>query len=494
MSESRSRAISKIRGYRQDIVSFVQKEFGTEPDLWQIRALRGFADKDVKIFRMSLQACAGPGKSAVLAWCGWWFMITQGEKGSHPKAAAISVTQDNLKDNLWAEMSKWQQRSPMLTNTFTWTQTKIFAKDFPETWFMRARSFSRTANAEEQGRTLSGLHSKYVLFLIDESGDIPATVLKSADQALSTADKVFGRILQAGNPTSHDGMLYAAQSNLADQWTVIRITGDPDDPERSPRIDIDWARKQIETYGRDDPWVMSYILGRFPETSINTLLSVDEIEDAMERHLHEPEYNWSQKRLGVDVARFGLDSTIIFPRQGLRAFNYVEMRKARSTDIAARVMKAKISWGSELELVDGTGGYGSGVVDALIQTGQAPIEVQFAGKATDPRYYNKRAEMWFNMADWVKRGGVLPRCPILKKELAAPTYSFKNGKFILESKDQIKERLGFSPDRADGLGLTFALDDMPAADSAMSLLNNYHKVDTDFDPLAKINNDFDPIG
>lgn len=482
MTDERLRAIQKIRGYRNDIISFVRKEFGVEPDLWQKKALLGFASKDHKIFRLSLQACAGPGKSAVLAWCGWWFLLTQSEKGVHPKAAAISITQDNLKDNLWAELSKWQQISPMLTNIFTWTQTKIFAKDHPETWFMRARSFSKTANAEEQGRTLSGLHSKYVLFLIDESGDIPATVLKSADQALSTADKVFGRILQAGNPTSHDGMLYAAQSHLADQWNVIRITGDPDDPERSPRIDIEWAKTQIEKYGRDDPWVMSYILGRFPESSINTLLSVDEVEDAMARGLRPEDYDHAQKRLGVDVARFGLDSTIIFPRQGLRAFPCVEMRNARAFEIAARVMQAKAKWGSEIELVDGTGGYGGGVVDAMIQSGEAPIEVQFSGKATDPRYYNKRAEMWFQMAEWVKRGGALPQDSSLKKELVAPTYSFKNGKFILESKDQIKERLGFSPDRADALGLTFAMPDMPSSESPLSLIQN-KKVDADFDPL-----------
>lgn len=495
MTDERLRAIRKIRGYGQDIISFVNKEFGVEPDIWQVKALRSFASKDHKIFRLSLQACAGPGKSAVLAWCGWWFLLTQSETGVHPKAAAISITQDNLKDNLWAEMSKWQQVSPMLTNLFTWTKSRIFAKDHPSTWFMGARSFSKTANAEEQGRTLSGLHSKFVLFLIDESGDIPATVLKSADQALSTADKKFGRILQAGNPTSHDGMLYAAQSTLADQWSVIRITGDPDDPERSPRIDIEWARKQIETYGRDDPWVMSYILGRFPESSINTLLSVDEVEDSIHRQLFEEQYAHSQKRLGIDVARFGLDSTIIFPRQGLRAFNYVEMRKARSTDIAARAMQAKVKWGSELEFVDGTGGYGSGVVDSMIQSGQAPYEVQFAGKAIDPRYYNKRAEMWFTMAEWVKRGGVLPNCTTLKKELVAPTYSFKNGKFILESKDQIKERLGFSPDRADGLALTFAIPDMPAANSPMAMYaQNQNKVDVDFDPLAKMNSDFDPLG
>lgn len=484
MEDKKKQAINKIRYYRENPVGFVREEFKAEPDLWQAKALKAFANKENKIFRLSLQACAGPGKSALLAWCGWWFLLTQGEIGNHPKGACISVTQDNLKDNLWAEMSKWQQVSPVCSALFTWTKTRIYSNDHQKTWFLSARSFSRSANSEEQGRVLSGVHSKYVLFLIDESGDIPETVLKAVEQAFSTADKVFGRVIQAGNPTSQDGMLYAASTSLAGKWDVIRITGDPDDPDRSPRIDIDWAKSQIEQYGKNDPWVMSYILGQFPDSNINNLLSVNEVDKSMNSHLSDDKFDFAQKRLGVDVARFGYDSTIIFPRQGLRAYPYVEMRNARSNEIAARVAMARAKWGSEVELVDGTGGYGSGVVDSLIQSGLNPQEIHFSGKAFDSRYYNKRAEMWFMLAEWVKRGGVLPNCPHLKKELCAPVYSFRNGKFILESKDQIKARLGFSPDRADALALTFALPDMPKTDSIIAKFQETTP-NCDFDPLHR---------
>ena len=475
-------AIAKVKRYKQDIISFIKEQFQVTPDIWQEKALLDFASNKRVIFRLSLQACAGPGKSSVLAWCGWWFLCTKGEKGSHPKGAAISVTHDNLKDNLWSEMSKWQQRSPLCSKLFTWTKQRIFSKDHPETWFLSARSFSRSSNSDEQGRVLSGVHSKYVLFLIDESGDIPVTVLKSVEQAFSTEDKRFGRVVQAGNPTSTDGMLYAAQGSLADQWSVVRITGDPDDPERSPRIDKKWAKQQIDTYGRDDPWVMSYILGLFPNSSINTLLSVAEVDRAMNDHLRPEQYNHSQKRIGVDVARFGYDSTVIFPRQGLRALNYIEMRDARSNEIGARVALARKRWGSEIEFIDGTGGFGSGVVDSLIQSGLSPHEIHFASKANDSRYYNKRAEIWMEMAEWVKRGGVLPKCPKLKKELTTPTYSFKNGKFILESKDQISARLAFSPDHADALALTFSLPEQAAENSLFKLLQE-PAFKHDYDPL-----------
>lgn len=473
--------------WQSDPLKFVRDNFQIEPDLWQQDALLAYSNKSDKILRLALSACAGPGKSACLSWIAWHFLSTQGERGNHPKGAAIAVTQDNLKDNLWAELAKWQNLSPFLTSTFTWTKQRIFANDHPETWFLSARSFAKTANAEEQGRTLSGIHSKYVLFLIDESGDIPTTVLKAADQALSTADKEFGRIIQAGNPTSHDGMLYAAQTLLADQWHVIRITGDPDDPKRSPRIDIEWAAKQIETYGRDDPWVKSYILGEFPDSNINSLLSVEDVDKAMNRTVPVDSIKYAQKRLGVDVARFGSDDTTLVPRQGLVMFKPVVMRGMRSHDIAARVMQAKSKWGSELEFIDGTGGFGGGVVDSLLQAGQTPHEIHFSGKAIDSRYFNRRSEMWFKMAEWVKRGGCLYKDARLKKELTAPTYSFKNGKFILESKDQIKARLGFSTDLSDGLALTFSLDEMPSRNDPIAMMRKVSEkssLKTDWDPFA----------
>jgi phage terminase large subunit len=450
----------KIKTWRKNPCQYVLDHFQVTPDKWQEQALNAFASGDESTLRISLTACAGPGKSAALAWMGWNFLSCYGDRGEHPKGAAVSITATNLKDNLWAELSKWQSRSEFLMRTFKWTQERIFAVDHASTWFLSARSFSKSANAEEQGRTLSGVHSKYVLFLIDESGDIPITVGKAAEQALSTSPR-FGKIVQAGNPTSKDGMLYAASTSLRHLWYVIRITGDPDDPNRSPRIGLEWAKEQIRTYGRENPWVMAFILGLFPPGSLNTLLSIEDVEAAMSRTPHDDSYTLSQKRLGVDVARFGLDETILFPRQGLLAFKPADMRGARSHEIAARIAMAEMKWGHEVEFVDDTGGYGSGVIDARIQGGASPIGINAAGKADDPRYLNKRAETWFRMAEWVKRGGCLVRDPQLIRELTVPTYWFQNGKFQLEPKDLIKEKLGQSPDRADALCLTFAWVEMP---------------------------------
>lgn len=494
-----------LRRWREGrgILQFVQDNFGVTPDYWQEEALLAFASGRSEDRRIALKACAGPGKTAVLAWCGWWFLGTQGDTLEHPKGACVSETKENLKDNLWAEFAKWQSASPYLSSQFTWTANRIFANDHPETWFLSARAWPKSANAEQQGKTLSGIHSKYVLFLVDESGAIPTTVLRAAEQGMTNT--VFGKILQAGNPISLEGMLYAAANQLRHLWHVITITGDPDDPRawvNVPRVanvlpgtqsPADWAREQIQTYGRDNPWVMAYILGQFPPASINALIGIEDVEAAMALHVRPEEYEFSQKRLGVDVARFGDDRSVIFPRQGIAVFKPTVMRHQRTTEIAARVANGIVRWGAEQVFVDDTGHWGHGVIDNLLAAGYPALGIQFHAPALDPRYANRRAEMWVAMTDAIKAGIALPKIEELVGELTTPTYTFVKGKFLLEEKDLVKKRLGRSPDLADALALTYAMADMPA-----SMMHKFGKRDNaarDFDPYAtpgKAEHDFDP--
>ena len=96
--------------------------------------------------------------------------------------------------------------------------------------------------------------------------------------------------------------------------------------------------------------------------------------------------------------------------------------------------------------------------------------------------------MWFRMAEWIKRGGAIPYDEDLLKELVAPEYYFKNSKIILQSKEEIKDSLGFSPDRADALALTFADVDMPTMSGEFGILYRNEsqasqKAASDYDPL-----------
>lgn len=452
-------AAAKLAEWRRDPISFVRENFHVEPDAWQSRVLRAFATDN----RIAMTACKGPGKTAVDAWLIWNFLSTR----PHANVACTSISGDNLQDGLWKELAKWQAKSPFLLEAFEWQKTRIVSREAPATWWASARSWAKSASPEQQANTLAGLHADYMMFVIDEAGGVPSAVGATAEAALSTG--IESKYILSGNPTHTEGPLYAAATSQRHLWNVINITGDPDDPMRSPRVSIEWARQQIEMFGRDNPWVLVNVFGLFPPSSINSLLGPDEVRKAMGNHAREDQYSWSQKRLGIDCARFGDDRTVIFPRQGLVSFTPTVMRGARGTEIASKVMYIKKEWQSEVEFLDDTGGWGQSTIDTLLAAGHSPIGVQFHSTQTnDPRYKNRRAEMWMEMAEWVKRGGCLPNVTDLVAELTIPTYTYIEGKFTIEKKDQVKERLGRSPDLADALALTFAMPEMPAGHTQLA--------------------------
>jgi hypothetical protein len=472
--------------------AFVRECFGVTPDAWQDHALHLVAKPETR--RLALKACKGPGKTALLAWVILWFLSTRYQA----KVGCTSITEGNIDSNLWPELAKWMGRSSFLSSAFIWTRTTVARRASPENWFAVKRTWPKSGDAQQQADALAGLHADHIMFVLDESGGIPQAVMVTAEAVLSTAGSE-AKVIQAGNPTHTTGPLYRACTTDRHLWQVIQITGDPDDPLRSPRIALDWAREQIASYGRDNPWVQVNVLGAFPAASINALLGVEEVEAAMKRHLRTDQFDWAQKRLGVDVARFGDDRTVIFPRQGLASFRPIVMRNARTTDIAAKVMLCKRRWGSELEIIDDTGHWGHGVIDNLLAAGIPVLGINYAGKALNPRYRNRRAEMWIQGAEAIRHGAALPPIPEMVAELTEPTYTFLNGVFVLEEKDQVKERLQRSPDLADAYMQTYAFPDMPG--DVMERLKRTTATSHDFDPYgapaalgeARVAVEFDPF-
>jgi len=465
----------------------VRELFGVEPDPWQAEVLDAFPHKQ----RIALLASKGPGKSALLAWLGWNFLLTR----PHPKVAATSVTGDNLSDGLWTEMAKWQNKSALLQATFTWTKTRIFANDHPETWWMSARTWPQSGDKDKQAETLAGLHADYILFLVDESGSIPEVVLVAAEAALATG--IEAHIVQAGNPNALEGALYNAHRHR-DLWHVVEINGDPDDPKRSPRVSIDWAREQIKQYGRDSPWVIVNVLGRFPPSSLNALIGLDEVEASMARVYTEYDIGVAAMVLGVDVALYGDDSSVIFPRRGIQAFQYVKHRNINSTQGAGVVARLWDSMNADGVFIDNTGGFGAGWIDQLRLLGKTPVGIGFAQRAHEPsRYANKRAEMYFDAVNWIKQGGALPKSRELTEALTRTTYTFAKGQLLLEPKSDVKLKLGYSPDEADAFVLTFSEPVSPA-----SRRSTQRVAEAEYDPFRSLDravrdsykHEYDPFG
>ncbi len=382
-------------------------------------------------------------------------------------------------------MAKWREKSPFIKETFVWQKERIFNKDYPETWWMAARQWSKSADPNTLGNTLAGLHADYIMFILDEAGGIPEAIMAAADAALSSC--IEGHIVQAGNPTHLEGPLYRACTRDRALWHVVEITSDPDDPNRSPRVKVDWAREQIEKYGRDNPWVLVNVFGRFPPASLNALIGPDELEAAVKRRYKEIDFHRHPRILGVDVARFGDDSSIIFPRQGLQAFEPLQYRSVDGTQGAEIVQRKWNDWDADGCFIDNTGGFGASWIDNLVRVGKSPIGIHFSQTSSDKQYYNKRAEMAFKCVEWIKAGGAIPDCRELIQALSQTSYTFKGEQLLIEPKDDIKAKLGFSPDHMDALILTFAMPIEKQEREFFGINMNHNRHQYEYNPFSKEN-------
>ena len=166
--------------------------------------------------------------------------------------------------------------------------------------------------------------------------------------------------------------------------------------------------------------------------------------------------------LGVDVARGGKDKSYIIDRQGRCAGRHVNMALDSDDlmEVAGQVALQIERLRPDQVFIDVTG-IGGGVVDRLRERGfKRVVGVNFGSvPAERDRYANKRAEMWARLRDWLGEpgGADIPDDDSLHAQLCAVGATFdSNSALVLEKKEDIRARLGFSPDAADALALTFA--------------------------------------
>ncbi len=207
----------------------------------------------------------------------------------------------------------------------------------------------------------------------------------------------------------------------------------------------------------DQQWRQE-MLCDFDASVDETLISIDQVRGALGRHLPDMVFQNEPKVMGVDVALGGGDLTAIQTRQGLAAFAPNLMNLSDTQRIADIVAHSIDVFQPDAVFVDGSGGYGAGVINRLEALHYTVTGVQFGGEPSDPRYTNKRTEMWWKVKQWIEKGGALPNDRRYLIDLTGPRYDYKNtrGKLALESKDHMRARGIASPDLGDALALTFA--------------------------------------
>jgi hypothetical protein len=252
-------------------------------------------------------------------------------------------------------------------------------------------------------------------------------------------------------------------------------------------------REELETMRREmseQQWRQE-MLCDFSASSDDVLISLALVDAALGKHLTRDKYMFAAKVVGVDVARQGADRTVIQGRQGLAAFEPIIMKGADSMTVADRVAEYLLQFEADACFIDGSGGYGAGVIDRLRRLDFSVMEIQFGGEPRDPRFANKRCEMWVGIRDWLRDGGALPNLNEYRIDLTGTQYDYANarGRMALESKDKIVARGLPSPDLGDALALTFAAPVQPkprlSDPFAFDLSMNVSKSKTDYNPLER---------
>ena len=337
-----------------------------------------------------------------------------------------------------------------------WSYIKHYARQIPghkvnesETWVELPNGARIRIYGADSPDSLRGLYLDGVV--LDEVAQMRPEVWDEI--VLPTLSDRTGWALFIGTPKGINRFseLYDSARAKPDDW--FSALYDVTQTDALPPAEIEIARAEMS----EAAFRQEYLCD-FAAANEDTLIPLPLAQAARGKHLRPPDYQHAARVIGVDVARQGDDSTVIQRRQGLAAWPAKVLKGADAMQVASAVAAEALDWDADAILVDGSGGYGAGVIDRLRQLKFAVHEVQFGGRPLDSRYANKRAEMYWSVRQWLEQGGALPDDASLIRELCAVTYSHDNARGVLklESKDDLKARIGISPDRADALAITFA--------------------------------------
>lgn len=470
--------IDELGSYAYDPYAFVMWAFpwgesGTElekeegPDEWQVWVLCAVRDGLLSVqeaIQLAITSGHGIGKSALVAWLTWWaFSTFPGTRG-----VVTANTENQLKTKTWVEIAKWH-RLFLAKDLFKCTATALFAKDEDQAreWRVDIVPWS-----ERNTEAFAGLHNagKRIIIIFDEASAIPDIIWETTEGALTDRDtEILWFVF--GNPTRNTGRFRECfdEGRFAHRWKTRAV-----DSRQVKRTNKTQLNQWVEDYGEDSDFVRVRVRGVFPRMDSESFIPLDLAREASARVPVPAENNPEPWVLGVDVARFGDNFSVIYPRKGRDAKSVAPtlLQGADTMTLVTKIVELFTSLGATTIFVDG-GGVGGGVVDRLRQLNLPVIEVSFGGKPDGipakergVKYLNKRAEIWGATRDFLEVGCIPDHIPgaedSLISQLTAPTYTMTSKDAIaLEPKETMRRNGKPSPDVADALACTFAYPYIP---------------------------------
>jgi len=411
------------------------------------------------------RSCHGAGKSFVAARVALWFLMT------HRPSIVITTapTDRQVRGILWKEIRSAHARAKKPLGGTVLTQELRLA----ENWF----AWGFTAPEYDPDR-FQGFHEVNILVIVDEASGVSQEIYEAIDSILTSE---HARLLLIGNPTNPVGRFaddfkspgvakHAIACTDTPNFTTFGITRDDildgtweqkiTGPLPTPYlITPQWASKMVARWGTESQFVQSRVWGEFPTAGTDTLIPLHWIEAAVQRDLKPGVPN----EIGVDVARFGSDETVLVHRRGSVARIWKAFSQRDTMSTTGEVMAALRDTGATAAKIDAVG-IGAGVYDRLREQNAPAVEMQSGAAASNSeRFANARAEWWWGLRERFESGDIdIEDDEDLTAQLASIKYRTNSrGQVLIESKDEMKKRGLPSPDRGDALMLAFAHVEQP---------------------------------
>ena len=312
-----------------------------------------------------------------------------------------------------------------------------------------------------------GVHDQYVLVIMDEAGGISKEIFTAAD-AITT--NKFARILAIANPNDpscYMAEVYKREMRLKPEersWNIIQFgaydtpnfTGEVVPVEVATRlVQVDWVEARKKEWGEDDPRFVARVLGEFPDVSDDGLFNMGRVMQSMEAYDTSEPDEGAPITIGVDVARYGSDSSVIVSNQGGYIKIHGRYQGLNGPELARKVGELATELGAVEIRIDAIG-VGASVLDSIynfVPPSVSVVGIHGNAKSGDStKWYNYRAAMYDQFAKAVADGRVfLPDDDELHNEIASIKYEYRGSALLIESKENMRKRGIKSPDVLDAV-------------------------------------------
>lgn len=466
-TEARLAAERLVKRWRGDPVCFSEEVLACS--LWGKQA--DVACAVLKHQRVAVRSGHKVGKSRVAAVIALWWCLTR-EKA---RVVLTAPSGHQIRNILWTEVQDLYHHARVPLGGY--------CSPDPSRGLQLPEGRQILCIATDEAEKLAGLSGSNQLFIVDEASGFPEVLWDPINGNRAGG----GQILALSNPTQTSGTFYDAFHSKRHLWHGIRIASTETPNFVSGKIIVpglayrEWVCEMLEEHagirldpttsaeeilaalesvGDASPFINVRIKGEFPSQSENSVIALREVELARERWTLIAEHG--RLNLGIDVARYGDDESVIAPRRGAKILPLVALRGLDGPGLADRVIALLGQLRREGErpfLKVDVIGIGASCFDSLRQKAETfgfdvvPVNVGEASQLPE-KYRNLRAQLHFAMRSFLREGGGLPADERLHSELVATRYSLdERGRYVVERKEEIKARLRRSPDRADAVML-----------------------------------------